>query len=83
MIDHAWKRNPQPLPDHPSNQHCGHAAGPPWMLQPPGPGRPHGMIGAPETCCWCGPLRVKFFGIIQEGHGPFVSYEQGSKIIVA
>lgn len=33
-------------------------------------------------CCFCGQLRVIYYGIKEEGHGPYVSYEDMPKLVL-
>lgn len=83
MIEHSWKRKTAPLPDHPTDQHCLHLAGMGFPVIPQCPQFPNGVVGMPRSCCWCGPVRLHFVGIVEEGHGPWNTYEAGSKLIVA
>lgn len=59
---------------------CLHMALQPWGIQ-----QPNGTIVTvqPQTCCWCGPIRVHYQGIVEEGHGPWVGYTPASKIVLA
>lgn len=69
--------------DHPGPAHCTHLAGPGFVVIPKCANFPNGVIGGPKTCCWCGPARINFVGVVEPGHGPFVTYEPGSQIVVA
>lgn len=62
---------------HPTAEHCSHTAGQPFLAVPPGAtGIGSGpVIGALKTCCWCGPLRVHYIGVLEPGHGPYVTYD--------
>ena len=73
----------QEFADHPGPAHCYHNGGAPWAIIPPCAQFPNGLIGQPKSCCWCGPVRVQYVGVIEDGHGPWVTYDPGSKIIPA
>lgn len=86
IADNATKerqRLQREFADHPGPAHCTHNAGAPYMAIPQCAQFPQGVIGAPKTCCWCGPTRVHYVGVVEPGHGPFVTYEPGSQIVVA
>lgn len=53
--------------------HCLHTAGPAFPVQTDPSGNPT-IIGAPQTCCRCGPARMVYAGIVEQGHGPYVTY---------
>ena len=35
-----------------------------------------------RSCCWCGPTRLHYVGIVEGDHGPYVSFQPTSKIVV-
>lgn len=63
--------------DHPKTEHCSHNAAQPFVAVPPGAMGPGAgpVLAQPKTCCWCGPLRVHYIGLLEPGHGPFVTYD--------
>lgn len=56
---------------------CTHNAAQPYVVVPPGAMGPGTgpVLGQLKTCCWCGPLRVHFVGVLEPGHGPWVTYD--------
>lgn len=67
--------------DHRGPAHCLHVAGEGFPIVAPAPGRP-GIFGVIKTCCWCGPLRIEYLGVLEQGHGPWVTYQPEVQINV-
>lgn len=60
---------------------CLHLASQPFGLKEEG--RAGMVIVNPQTCCWCGPLRVNYQGTEAAGHGPWVTFTPPSKLVLA
>lgn len=42
----------------------------------PGPDGKPTWLAQTRVCCHCGQARVEYVGIVEPGHGPFVSYQK-------
>jgi hypothetical protein len=41
----------------------------------PGPDGKPAWIAQANVCCHCGQATVSYVGVVEQGHGPFVSYQ--------
>lgn len=67
---------------HPGPAHCPHTVALGFHVAPPCPQAPNGVIAVQKTCCWCGPTRMHYVGIVEPGHGPWVTFDEGSKLAI-
>lgn len=54
--------------------HCPHIAGMVFGIGTV-PGAPPKIMAQPKLCCKCGRGMVSYAGVVEQGHGPYVSYQ--------
>jgi hypothetical protein len=70
------------MAEQPVHAHCKHIAGPPFAMGLDATGKPI-IQGQPALCCGCGLGFISYLGIVEQGHGPHVSYEMPPKVAFA
>jgi hypothetical protein len=78
MANRTTRKAAQPKPAH---ECCTHIAG--IFGLSPGPNGQPQIVGKTALCCHCGKASVEYLGIVEAGHGPFVTFTLPPPIVQA